>query len=319
MKLVPYANRAEWLEGRKKGMGGSDVAACLGLSPWHTPVELWQEKRGEAAPQEETMAMHFGSKLEQIVADEFAERTGMKVQTYPFTICDGDGDWMRANLDRIIGTEDNIQAILECKTANAFSAGLWGDSQLEELQAGKVVTEHRIPLYYETQVQWYLMLAQVEICYVAVLIGGNDFRVYEVHRNDEAIQAIKDKVSAFWHDYVLGGKQPNPINIEDIRRLYRCEEKPMVEASEEAAILIGELRNLKEQIVLLEKQKKDVETRLAAYVGANEGLLLGGKKAVTFKAQSRTTFNSKKLKADDPELWIKYVEHTEPSRVLRVF
>ena len=163
------------------------------------------------------------------------------------------------------------------------------------------------------------MLAQVEICYVAVLIGGNDFRVYEVHRNDEAMQAIKDKVSVFWHDYVLGGKQPNPMNIEDIRRLYRCEEKPMVEASEEAAILIGELRNLKEQIVLLEKQKKDVETRLAAYVGANEGLLLGGKKAVTFKAQSRTTFNSKKLKADDPELWIKYVEHTEPSRVLRVY
>lgn len=319
MKLVPYANRAEWLEGRKKGMGGSDVAACLGLSPWHTPIELWQEKRGEAAPQEETEAMHFGSKLEQIVADEFAERTGMPVRPYPFTLCDGDGDWMRANLDRIIGTEDKIEAILECKTANAYSAALWGDSQLEELQAGKVVTEHRIPLHYETQVQWYLMLAQVEICYVAVLIGGNDFRVYEVHRNDEAIQAIKEKVSAFWHEYVLGGKQPEPVDIDDIRHLYKREEGPMVEASEDAATLIGEYRNLKGQAELIKKQMDAVATKLGEAIGANEGLLLGGKKAVTFKAQSRATFDSKKLKADDPELWIKYVGHTEPSRVLRVY
>ena len=319
MKLVPYANRSEWLEGRKKGMGGSDVAACLGLSPWHTPVELWQEKRGEAAPQEETDAMYWGAKNEPTVANVFAEKTGMNVQVYPYTICDGEGDWMRANLDRIIGTEGKIEAILECKTANQFSAALWGDSQLEEIQAGKVVTEHRIPLYYETQVQWYLMLAQVEICYVAVLIGNCDFRVYEVHRNDEAIAAIKEKVSAFWHEYVLSGKQPEPVDIDDIRHLYKREEGPMVEASEDAATLIGEYRNLKGQIDLLKKQMDAVATKLGEAIGTNEGLLLDGKKAVTFKAQSRATFDSKKLKADDPELWIKYVGHTEPSRVLRVY
>ncbi len=319
MKLVPYSNRAEWLEGRKHGMGGSDVAACLGLSPWHTPVELWQEKRGEAEPQQETMAMHFGSVLEEIVAKEFAERTGFEVNTYPFTICDGEGDWMRANLDRIIGTENNIKAILECKTANAYSASLWGDSQLEELQAGKVVTEHRIPLYYETQVQWYLMLAQVEICYVAVLIGGNDFRVYEVHRNDEAISAIKEKVSAFWFDYVLGGKQPAAMDIDDIRHLYKRETGPMVEASEEAAIVIGEYRTLKGQEAEIKKQLDSLATKLGDLIGFNEGLLLGGVKAVTFKAQSRATFDSKQLKKDDPELWIKYVGQSAPSRVLRVY
>lgn len=319
MRLVPYSNRAEWLEGRKKGMGGSDVAACLGLSPWHTPVELWQEKRGEAEPQAETMAMHFGSVLEEIVAKEFAERTGLEVNTYPFTICDGEGDWMRANLDRIIGTEDKIEAILECKTANAYSAALWGDSQLEELQAGKVVTEHRIPLYYETQVQWYLMLAQVEICYVAVLIGGNDFRVYEVHRNDEAIAAIKDKVSVFWHEYVLGGKQPAAMDIDDIRHLYKREQGPMVEASEEAAVIIGEYRTLKGKEAEIKKQLDTLATKLGDLIGFNEGLLLGGVKAVTFKAQSRATFDSKQLKKDDPELWIKYVGQSAPSRVLRVY
>lgn len=60
MKLVSYENRAEWLDGRKKGMGGSDVAAALGLSPWRTPVELWQDKRGESDPQPTSDSMHFG-------------------------------------------------------------------------------------------------------------------------------------------------------------------------------------------------------------------------------------------------------------------
>lgn len=325
MKIVPYKSRAEWLEGRKKGMGGSDVAAALGLSPWRTPVELWQDKRGEAEPQEESEAMHFGAILEDIVAQEFAKRTGAQVRTYPYTICDGEDDWMRANLDRVIATEDivtkkdNLECILECKTANAFSAPLWGESQLDEIQAGKVVTEHRIPLYYETQVQWYLMLSQVEICYVAVLIGGNDFRVYEVHRNDEVIDAIKKKVETFWKENVLGGKAPDPMDIDDIRHLYRREVGPMVEASAEAAIAIGEYRNLKGQADLLKKQMDAVATQIAGFIGENEGLLLDGKKAVTFKAQSRATFDSKKLKADDPELWIKYVGQTAPSRVLRVY
>ena len=62
-----------------------------------------------------------------------------------------------------------------------------------------------------------------------------------------------------------------------------------------------------------------VATQIAGFIGENEGLLLDGKKAVTFKAQSRTTFDGKKLKADDPELWIKYVGQTAQSRVLRVY
>lgn len=319
MKLVPFTNRAEWLEGRKKGMGGSDVAACLGLSTWRTPVELWQEKRGEGQPQEENEAMYWGTIHEPIIANVFAERTGLTVREFPYTVCDGEDDWMRGDFDRVIGPVGKITAILECKTAGSYAAALWGESQLEEIQAGKVVTEHRIPLYYETQVQWYLMLAQVEICYVAVLIGSSDFRVYEVHRNDEVINALKAKVEAFWKENVLGGKKPEAVDLDDIRHLYNREEGPMVEASPEAAIAIGEYRNLKGQIELLKSQMDAVATQIAGFVGTNEGLLLDGKKAVTFKSQSRATFDSKKLKADDPETWSRYVGRTEPSRVLRVY
>ena len=253
MKIVPYLSRADWLEGRKKGIGGSDVAAALGLSPWRTPVELWQDKRGESEPQQTSDSMHFGTILEDIVAKEFQERTGMKVQRVNYTFADGEDDWMRANIDRAIVNPDisgNVRAvkdpqagkpfittdaILECKTASAFSAALWGDSQEDEIKAGKVVTEHRIPLYYETQVQWYMRLTGVPVCYVAVLIGGNDFRMYRIDRNEEAITAIVEKCRAFWFDYVKAGVAPEPMDIDDIRHLYRREVGPMVEASAEAA------------------------------------------------------------------------------------
>ena len=337
MNVITSSNREDWLKLRTKGIGGSDVAAALGLSPWRTPVELWQDKRGESEPQPTSDSMHFGTILEDIVAKEFQERTGMKVQRVNYTFADGDDDWMRANIDRAIVNPDisgNVRAvkdpqagkpfittdaILECKTASAFSAALWGDSQEDEIKAGKIVTEHRIPLYYETQVQWYMRLTGIPVCYVAVLIGGNDFRMYKVDRNDEAISAIVEKCRVFWFDFVKAGVAPEPMDIDDIRHLYRREVGPMVEASAEAAIAIGEYRNLKGQAETIKKQMDAVATQIAGFIGENEGLLLDGKKAVTFKAQSRTTFDSKKLKADDPELWIKYVGQTAPSRVLRVY
>lgn len=337
MNVITSSNREDWLKLRTKGIGGSDVAAALGLSPWRTPVELWQDKRGEGEPQPTTDSMHFGTILEDIVAKEFQERTGMKVQRVNCTFADGEDDWMRANIDRAIVNETisgNVRiaknpqegqpfittdAILECKTASAFSAPLWGESQEDEIKAGKIVTEHRIPLYYETQVQWYMRLTGVKTCYVAVLIGGNDFRMYKVDRNEEAITAIVEKCRVFWFDFVKAGVAPEPIDIDDIRHLYRREVGPMVEASAGAAIAIGEYRNLKGQADSIKKQMEAVATQIAGFIGENEGLLLDGKKAVTFKAQSRATFDSKQLKKDDPELWIKYVGQTAPSRVLRVF
>ena len=66
-------------------------------------------------------------------------------------------------------------------------------------------------------------------------------------------------------------------------------------------------------------QMEAVATKIAGFIGENEGILIGGEKAATFKSQSRAMFNAKQLKAEDPELWAKYAGRSEPSRVLRVF
>lgn len=327
-------SRTEWLNERKKGIGGSDVAAALGLSPWTTPVELYQRKRGECPEQEMTDAMHFGNVLEEVVAHEFQGRTGMKVQRVNTSL--KREEWQRANIDRAIvmpeisGTVRVIKdaapgarqlttdAILECKTASAYTSALWGESQEDEIKAGKIVTEHEIPMYYETQCQWYLSITGCAVCYVAVLIGGNDFRMYKVDRNEDVIAAITEKCRAFWFDHVVAGVPPEPVNIDDIRALYKRPEPVLLEADEQASIAYGEYRRIKDEIERLKKQQEAVATQLAAFIGDKEGLTLDGKKVVTFKAQKRTTFDSKALKADDPEMWSGYLTEST-TRVLRVY
>ena len=202
------------LQERSKGIGGSDVATVLGLNPYKTPLSLWEEKTGKTKGSPAGEAAYWGTTLEDVVAKEFSKRTGMKIQRVNFLLSTGEGGWMRGNIDRAIVNEQIAKTVrvhkpekadetglmlstdvgLECKTANAFMAEKWGPSQEAEIVSGNVVTEHQIPLYYETQIQWYMAVTGIKKFYVAVLIGGQDFRMYEVQRDEDVIKAIIEKV-----------------------------------------------------------------------------------------------------------------------------
>lgn len=150
--------RQEWLQSRRLGIGGSDVAAILGLSKYSSPYQLWLDKTGRSELEDSTSEpAYWGNMLEDIVAKEYAKRNGVKVQRVNATIAHPEHDWMRANIDRAIINPEisgNVRIkdgklttdrILECKTANQYLAKLWGDEQSEQ-----------VPDYYLTQVQWYM-------------------------------------------------------------------------------------------------------------------------------------------------------------------
>ena len=233
-------SKKQWLDIRRQGIGGSDIAAILGLNKYRTPIDVYQDKLGIAAEVEENEAMHFGTILEEIVAEEFADRTGMKVQKVNSTICVGKDYWMRANIDRAIvnreiagnvrvkeqeGTNRIIttDAILECKTAGMRSAHLWGPSQELEIVTGEVTSEHEIPIAYELQVQWYMAITGVSKAYVAVLIGGQEFRCYEVERNDTLIAHMTQYAHKFWFENVCMKNPPEPTNSNELQAACRLE------------------------------------------------------------------------------------------------
>lgn len=344
------ADRETWLRDRKKGIGGSDVAAVLGLSPWRTPLDVFNDKTAETVDEKpQSDAAHFGTILEDVVAEEFSRRTGFKVMRFNKTLSQNPGahaggvGWARANLDRVIvnpaiaktvrftseashalqakcftrGLWLTTDAILECKTASAYASDQWGPSQEAEIVAGEVVTEHKIPIYYETQVQWYLGLTGAKVCYLAVLIGGNDFRIYAVKPDRELFEAICEKCWAFWSGHVLTGEPPAATNVEDVRKLFAKDSGEMVEATNEVATTIGELRTVKARIKELKDEQEALEQSLIVALGERTGFLIGGEKAVTYKTQTVNRFDTTAFKKADPATYAEYVK-TNTTRVLRV-
>lgn len=304
-------DRADWLTQRRTGVGGSDVAAVLGLSPWRTPYDVYLDKLGEATKELTSQAAHFGNRLEAVVADEFSERTGIRCTMQEHMYRNPLSHWEIANIDRYAGPG----AILECKTARLADG--WGPSQEEEIKAGEVASDHEIPIYYETQIQWYMGLLGVPVCYVAVLIGGQDFRIYKVSRDPEIFEKIRAKVKTFWLEHVEKHVPPEPISVADVRALYAKDSGAMREASNEEAALVGDLKTVREQIKELEAQEKAIASKIILAIGADTGITIAGKKAATYKAQTSRRFDSTAFKADDPET---YAAYCKPSsfRVLRV-
>lgn len=325
----------EWLRGRKTGIGGSDVAAILGLSRYKSPIDIYQDKVGEAPDADQSEAAYWGIQLEDIVAKEFQKRTGMKVQRVNAQLS-RDG-WMNANLDRAVVNPEiagNVRildgakraetgrllttdTILECKTASSFIADQWGPSQEPEIVAGKAVVEHKIPIYYETQVQWYMGVAGARRCYVAALLGGQDFRIYCVERDDDVIDALQQRCREFWFEHVLKHVPPAPATQEEVQKLFKQDDGQMIEATNEVAADIGELRTLAERIKGLEGQQKIVKDRVCAALGEKTGFTIAGEKACTFKYQESRRFDSTRFHKEQPGVYAAYTKTTK-SRVFRL-
>ncbi|MBS6957634.1 MAG: YqaJ viral recombinase family protein [Proteobacteria bacterium] len=336
--------RVAWLEGRRRGIGGSDVAAVLSLNPWKTPLDVWNDKLGLSEDKGMSEPAYWGTVLEDTVAREFQQRTGMKVQKVSHQFVDPECGWMIANIDRAIinreiakkvrplldveeieryanitGVERpiNTDVAFEAKTAHAFTADLWGPSQELEIKQNNIKTEHVIPLYYETQIQWYCGILKLRGMYLAVLIGGSDFRMYWIDARPDVFQVIKEKCAAFWNNHVLTKTPPEPINIDDVLKLYGKSNGKALEAQGELAIDYGEYARIAGEIKELQKQQDALKTKLAIGMKDNEILTLDGKKVLTYKTQSRKFFDTNSFKEDHLDDFYDYLKESS-TRIMRV-
>jgi len=190
---------------RKLGIGGSDMPIILGLSSYKTPYQLYLEKIAEdIAPEEISEQQYWGHQLEGIIRDEFAKRNAVNVET-PGTLVHPDYDFLRGNVD---GYVPAWNAILEVKCSNQFMANVWGDEGTDV-----------IPLQYLVQVAFYCMIANADCAYIAVLIGGSQYRQFKYVRDLELEESLKASAIAFW-DRVQRREPPEPTNQVDLRLVF---------------------------------------------------------------------------------------------------
>ncbi|WP_026765588.1 YqaJ viral recombinase family protein [Selenomonas ruminantium] len=305
MTAAEIENREAWLKVRNDSIGGSEAAAIVGVNPWKSEYTLWLEKTGQSQQEDisENECVHFGTILEQVVADEFCRREGKKVRKcglfrsnkYPF---------MTASFDRLLVGED---AGLECKTSNAFMRGPWDEGD--------------IPPNYYVQCQHYMLVSGFPRWYIACLIGGNHFVSWVVERNDDDIAALEQMEFAFWdkvQHHIMPEVDGSESSTDSLKKMYKGGNNEPIVLPQESMDLLKRLDELKALKSDIDFQTKDIQNKLCAMLGDNEIGIIGegdNERKVTWKTvNGRVTIDSKKLKKDLPDVFEKYSKKSADSR-----
>lgn len=288
---------------RTKGIGGSDAAAILGLSPWRSPHDVWLEKTGRAEPQRETERMRWGTLLEDAVAREYAERTGARISRSRKTLRHPQHAFLVAHIDRW-SVRDGRRGILEVKTT-ARKSDQWGTPGTDG-----------IPPYYAAQVLHYLGVTGAPWSDVAVLfLDRMEMEVYRVPRDEEAIRLIRETEIAFWRDHVETDTPPPPSPSEDLARRWPRETPgKTVEADAEMREIFEDLLVIRREIARLEAAEQDLRKRIELVMGDAEALTIDGRPVATWKAVSSERFETKRFRQDHPELAASYLKRIEIRR-----
>lgn len=252
---VDTTDRASWLAERNTGIGASEAAAVLGVSPWATPLEVYLRKTGQLPPVETSEAMRRGLRLEDDIAEEYLERVGGSLETQLF-LRHPARPWMIATID---GRRSDGR-IVEFKAVGWRSAGEWGEEGTDE-----------IPGHYLCQVLHQMDVAGTDVVDVAALIGGSDFRVYHVERDDAVIDRMVEIEAEFWGRVERQDppRASDPADATLLRHLYP-EATGEVALPDEASRLVLEWEAAGASIRELEDHRKRLECRVREAIGPAE-------------------------------------------------
>ena len=299
-------NRQEWLKERKTYIGGSDLGAIAGVNKYKSALDVYLDKTGDSIHEETNEKCYWGNALENVVANEYAWQTGNSIEKptglirhskYPFIAC---------NIDRFV---NGGEYILECKTAGLMMAKEWGEEGTDQ-----------IPDSYKCQVAYYAAITNVLKVDIAVLIGGQDFRIYVYNRDKELEDKLIQVSCNFWNNHVLPQNPPEPTTASDLSLLYPNSNGLQIEASNEVLKNIMRLKELKEQAKNIEDEAKPIQESIQKYMKDNELLVdVDGQVYVTWKTgKPRQALDAKKLQAEHFGIYQQYLYECKAPRTLRI-
>jgi putative phage-type endonuclease len=305
-------------------IGGSDISAIIGLSPWKTPYALWEEKvygvTDEITPERQAI-FDWGKRLEPYVIDELEAKHDIQVvhrNRIMTALPEEFGFPARAEIDFEFFDGDDL-ANGDVKTASVYGKDGWGESGSDE-----------VPTYYTAQFQWGMGMTGANVCLCAVLFGANDLRLYRIKRDDAIIAYLREAAVRFWNSYVLPMVPPPLANSTDAEKRMAKFNGVTLTASPELHEKIKRLHGVKQAI----KRLETMETTLGdtVKIALADGLTVGGmqnvdensaivddagRPLVTWNPQTAKRVSVTKLKVDYPEI-AEAVTETSTFRVMRL-
>lgn len=309
-------NNQNFTHNRAAFLGGSDIGAILGVSKYRSAMDVWLEKTGKTVDIKDSFALRFGSFAESFIADEYALLTGEHMVEHPQGLIHPKYSFCVGHIDRFVLEKKGLplfnsagglhaKKLLECKTANHYSQGDWGEPGTDA-----------IPLPYLCQCLWYLGITNLSEIDIAVLLGGSDLRIYTITRDSELESLLFDKAVLFWTEHVQKDIPPKPQSMTDCQALFQraCTGKTM-EASSETLDLIRQLKALEIQAHTEEEQINTIKQALMEHMADAEVLTYLGKPVITWKAPKPSyRIDTKRLGLEHPELIKAYQSPVTNSR-----
>lgn len=291
---------------RQTGLGGSDVAAVLGLSPWKTPLELWSEKTGRNIQLEESSAMEWGNRLESPILQKYRDsHHDVHVTPGSGTIRHSEHSCLLATPDAFIVDKGRSPGILEIKTS---SAAPWAE----------------VPAHYKLQLEHYLYVLGRPVGYFAVLFRGREYVEYGPFYSDRDVyeEEVLPHLLHFWQCVKDDNPELVPQKLHDliIKGIEPDDDEPPVELSLSSLLLANNYRNITREIKAFKAEQEKIKLTLAQSLGdAKKGVNESGRLIVSqYLRTSPPRFDMTRFKQDHPELHAEYLKgEGKPSLVMR--
>jgi len=298
--------REHWLKERKNYIGGSDLGAICGLNPYRSALDVYLDKTSDDISEETNAAMRWGNLLEDVVAKAYSEDTGYDVEIEPNTIYHPEYSFLAANIDR---WADNKRRILECKTASFLKAKEWGDLGTDQ-----------IPESYLIQNATYSAVCNVPVVDTAVLIGGQDFRIYTYERNKELEDKLIKIACNFWHNHIEKRIPPKCVNTRDTFNLFPQSNHHEIVAESNILEKWERLKAAKEEEVRIQSTIEKLKTDIQEFMRDYDVLIDGqGNVIATWKNTApKSLVDVKKFKEKYREIYEKCINYGKQSRMFLI-
>ena len=295
---------------RRRGfLGGTDIAAVIGVSPWRSPLDVWMEKTGRAQQRETNYARRRGTRLEALLLEEFGRRhPEFRVSRPRKPIIRDAGFPAGASLDGLAYPKASRKAaaVLEAKTA----FGSWKAFQGRDL-----------PDQYWVQVQWYLWVTGLPVAYVIADTGSWDVKEITVEPDAEVQQRLVDEGKRFWLDYVVADTPPPPApghpgDLQELGVAYQETTDDVLELPDDVTRLVAAYVDEQRAKAEHEARLDELKAAIAAAMGPHTKAR-GGSYEISWAPQARATIDTKALKAAHPDIASEFMRESV-ARVFRV-
>lgn len=299
--------RRKWLQWRRGGLGGSDVAGLLNLSPWSSPFSVWWSKVREAE-ENDSPVLKRGRLLEDAILQWAGNELGGLVRGSP--VVHPEFEWARGTPD---GWSD-VDEGLEAKTTRFFDPEYgWGPDGSDE-----------VPLHYRIQCLWYMTVTNAKVWRLAAFGTLQDeWRIYTIEPDEEVQSRLLEVSGRFWKEHVEADVAPeidtSPAASAYLRERFPVSTETVVEASKEDLELLEAYTKARDEERTSKKKKDELAVKIKERIGESKGLQgEPGELRASWSRYERTSVDWKRFRSENPHFEEKVAEYERTSQLDRL-